>query len=89
MDVPGRIVVLMEPGHILLDRPTLTKVKEELEFIPAQLNDPSRAGSVPVRLLDDFQGILQADGYSGSWSGFGAASNTSVFTSPPSKTDTT
>tara|TARA_R110002094_G_scaffold207101_2_gene177548 strand:+ start:265 stop:459 length:195 start_codon:yes stop_codon:yes gene_type:complete len=64
-------------------------VKEELEFIPAQLNDPSRAGSVPVRLLDDFQGILQADGYSGSWSGFGAASNTSVFTSPPSKTDTT
>lgn len=27
--------------------------------------DPSRAGSVPVRLLDDFQGILQADGYSG------------------------
>lgn len=27
--------------------------------------DPSRAGSVPVRLLDDFAGILQADGYSG------------------------
>ncbi|KAA8976587.1 IS66 family transposase [Halospina sp. K52047b] len=27
--------------------------------------DPSRAGSVPVRLLDDFNGILQADGYSG------------------------
>ena len=27
--------------------------------------DPSRAGSVPVRLLDDFSGILQADGYSG------------------------
>ena len=27
--------------------------------------DPSRGGSVPVRLLDDFQGILQADGYSG------------------------
>lgn len=27
--------------------------------------DPSRAGSVPVRLLDDFTGILQADGYSG------------------------
>ncbi len=27
--------------------------------------DPSRSGSVPVRLLDDFQGILQADGYSG------------------------
>ncbi|MEX1056707.1 MAG: IS66 family transposase [Natronospirillum sp.] len=27
--------------------------------------DPSRAGRVPVRLLDDFQGILQADGYSG------------------------
>lgn len=27
--------------------------------------DPSRAGSVPVRLLDDFKGILQADGYSG------------------------
>lgn len=27
--------------------------------------DPSRAGSVPVRLLDDFGGILQADGYSG------------------------
>jgi hypothetical protein len=22
MDVPGRIVVLMKPGHILLDRPT-------------------------------------------------------------------
>lgn len=27
--------------------------------------DPSRAGSVPVRLLDGFGGILQADGYSG------------------------
>ncbi|MCL1488224.1 MAG: IS66 family transposase [Marinobacter sp.] len=27
--------------------------------------DPSRAGKVPVRLLDDFNGILQADGYSG------------------------
>jgi len=27
--------------------------------------DPSRAGKVPVRLLDDFCGILQADGYSG------------------------
>ncbi|WP_413772245.1 IS66 family transposase [Marinobacter sp. LV10R510-11A] len=27
--------------------------------------DPSRAGRVPVRLLDDFKGILQADGYSG------------------------
>ena len=27
--------------------------------------DPSRAGSVPVRLLEDFNGILQADGYSG------------------------
>ena len=49
----------------------------------------AQGGKVPVRLLDDFQGILQADGYSGSWSGFGAASNTSVFTSPPSKTDTT
>ena len=27
--------------------------------------DPSRAGSVPVRLLEGFSGILQADGYSG------------------------
>ncbi|MCG5514812.1 MULTISPECIES: IS66 family transposase, partial [unclassified Ectothiorhodospira] len=27
--------------------------------------DPSRGGTVPVRLLDDFKGILQADGYSG------------------------
>ncbi len=27
--------------------------------------DPSRVGCVPVRLLDVFQGILQADGYSG------------------------
>jgi hypothetical protein len=27
--------------------------------------DPSRAGKVPVRLLDEFNGILQADGYSG------------------------
>lgn len=27
--------------------------------------DPSRAGSVAVRLLDDFNGVLQADGYSG------------------------
>ncbi len=27
--------------------------------------DPSRSGAVPVRLLDDFSGILQADGYSG------------------------
>ncbi|MFB2907205.1 IS66 family transposase, partial [Aeromonas jandaei] len=27
--------------------------------------DPSRAGSVPVRLLQGFSGILQADGYSG------------------------
>ncbi len=27
--------------------------------------DPSRAGSVPVRLLEGFRGILQADGYSG------------------------
>ena len=27
--------------------------------------DPSRGGQVPVRLLDDFTGILQADGYSG------------------------
>jgi transposase len=27
--------------------------------------DPSRAGSVPVRLLEGFEGVLQADGYSG------------------------
>lgn len=27
--------------------------------------DPSRAGSVPVRLLDGFSGILQTDGYAG------------------------
>ena len=27
--------------------------------------DPSRAGSVPVRLLEGFKGVLQADGYSG------------------------
>lgn len=27
--------------------------------------DPSRSGRVPVRLLDDFKGVLQADGYSG------------------------
>lgn len=27
--------------------------------------DPSRAGAVPARLLEGFQGILQADGYSG------------------------
>ncbi|EOG5141123.1 IS66 family transposase [Salmonella enterica subsp. enterica serovar Ohio] len=27
--------------------------------------DPSRAGSVPVRLLEGFSGVLQADGYSG------------------------
>ena len=27
--------------------------------------DPSRAGSVPVRLLDGFSAVLQADGYSG------------------------
>ncbi len=27
--------------------------------------DPSRAGSVAVRLLDDFSGVLQADGFSG------------------------
>lgn len=27
--------------------------------------DPSRAGSVPMRLLEGFSGILQADGYSG------------------------
>ena len=27
--------------------------------------DPSRSGSVAVRLLDDFKGILQADGYAG------------------------
>lgn len=27
--------------------------------------DPSRGGKVPVRLLDNFNGILQADGYSG------------------------
>lgn len=27
--------------------------------------DPSRGGKVPVRLLDDFTGVLQADGYSG------------------------
>lgn len=27
--------------------------------------DPSRGGSVPVRLLDEFAGILQADGYAG------------------------
>jgi transposase len=37
---------------------------------PGQLSvlfeyDPSRAGSVPVRLLDEFKGVLQADGYSG------------------------
>ncbi len=38
--------------------------------LPGQLSvlfeyDPSRAGSVAVRLLDDFEGVLQADGYSG------------------------
>lgn len=28
-------------------------------------SDPSRSGSVAVRLLDDFKGVLQADGYAG------------------------
>lgn len=37
---------------------------------PGQLSvlfeyDPSRGNTVPVRLLDDFHGVLQADGYSG------------------------
>ena len=54
------------------DKGKSTSVRQNFPFAPAGLAlsvspaaAPSRAGSVPVRLLDDFTGILQTDGYSG------------------------
>lgn len=62
-----RIQVLKEDGKTAQSDKWMWVVRGGPPNQPSVLfaYDPSRAGSVPVRLLDDFQGILQADGYSG------------------------
>lgn len=61
-----RIQVLKEAGKTAQSDKWMWVTRGDPPDQPAILfaYDPSRSGKVPVRLLDDFSGILQADGYS-------------------------
>lgn len=63
----SRMPVLKEDGKIAQSDKWMWIVRGGPPDQPVVLfeYDPSRAGSVPVRLLEGFAGILQADGYSG------------------------
>jgi transposase len=62
-----RIRVLKEPGRSVRSNKWMWVIRGGPPGKPAVLfeYDPSRGGSVPVRLLEGFSGVLQADGYSG------------------------
>lgn len=62
-----RMYVLKEPGKTAQSDKWMWVIRGGPPDKPAVLfdYDPSRAGSVPVRLLEGFSGVLQADGYSG------------------------
>jgi hypothetical protein len=62
-----RIRVLKETGKSAQSQKWMWVIRGWPPDKPAAMfhYDPSRAGKVPVRLLDDFNGVLQADGYSG------------------------
>ncbi len=62
-----RMQVLKEPGKTAQSDKWMWVIRGGPPDKPSVLfdYDPSRAGSVPVRLLDGFSGVLQADGYSG------------------------
>jgi len=62
-----RMPVLKEPGRTAQSDKWMWVVRGGPPEKPAVLfdYDPSRAGSVPERLLEGFAGVFQADGYSG------------------------
>ena len=62
-----RMPVLKEPGKTAQSDKWMWVIRGGPPDKPSVLfeYDPSRAGTVPVRLLDGFEGVLQADGYSG------------------------
>ncbi|XP_014679963.1 PREDICTED: uncharacterized protein y4qI-like [Priapulus caudatus] len=62
-----RIQVLKETGKSAQSKQWMWVIRGGPPDKPAVMfhYDPSRSGEVPVRLLDDFTGVLQADGYSG------------------------
>ncbi len=62
-----RIQVLKETGKSAQSDKWMWVVRGGPPDQPAVMfhYDPSRSGEVPIRLLDDFSGVLQADGYSG------------------------
>lgn len=62
-----RIRVLKEPGKSVRSNKWMWVIRGGPPDKPAVLfeYDPSRGGAVPERLLESFQGVLQADGYSG------------------------
>ena len=62
-----RIQVLKEPGKSAQSHKWMWVIRGGPPDKPAVMfhYNPSRSGQVPVRLLDDFKGVLQADGYSG------------------------
>ena len=62
-----RIQVLKEPGRAAQSDKWMWVMRGGPPGKEAVLfeYDPSRAGAVPVRLLDGFSGVLQCDGYSG------------------------
>lgn len=62
-----RMPVLKEPGKTVQSQKWMWVIRGGPPDKPSVLfyYDPSRGGSVPVRLLDGFNGVLQADGYSG------------------------
>ncbi len=62
-----RMPVLKEPGKTAQSDKWMWVIRGGPPDKPAVLfdYDPSRSGAVPVRLLDGFAGVLQADGYSG------------------------
>ena len=63
----SRMFVLKEPGKTAQSDKWMWVIRGGPPDKPSVLfdYDPSRAGSVPARLLDGFSGVLQADGYSG------------------------
>lgn len=62
-----RLQVLKEPGKPATSDKWMWVIRGGPPDRPAVIfeYDASRSGEVPVRLLEGFQGILQADGYSG------------------------
>jgi transposase len=61
------IQVLKETGKVATSDKWMWLIRGGPPGQPAVIfeYDPSRSGAIPLRLLDGFQGVLQADGYSG------------------------